>query len=328
MSEKTIEEFAFEISRRDFIVFAGTGVTYGIPKWKDLIARLSMCLNIFDIDIDKVSEEMYPEIAQNIYERMKNDGHENQYYETIRNALTPTETDYSPQQYDICISTNCVVTTNFENTFQTAYCRKQETINPAINPSPPIIDSLPDFKYEYLLESNRIIYLHGQINEHNIVFKLDDYQNNYPSVSGKPDCPDVLEKYLDYLYKNYTIVFIGFSFKDKYFLNSLININKKIQIADQYYSQKIGYNPKISKIKHYAFLPDVDINNRKYLIENIDSFSKETREYADANRLYEMEKLDNELNSINIEVFRYKQHIDWTRAFELIRSYKRKGPSI
>ena len=118
---------------------------------------------------------------------------------------------------------------------------------------------------------------------------------------------------------------MDFSFKDEYFLSALKNINRKIRSSDRIFSGKIGYSPKIYSIKHYAFLKEINFDNNDYLLENMDTFSPDSDEYKKADELYNSIKLDKDLKSINIEVFRYKQHIDWTKAFEITRSLRRGG---
>ena len=59
-----------------------------------------------------------------------------------------------------------------------------------------------------------------------IIFKKDDYDKYYPSVSNlKEGYTRDLEEYIKYIFKNYTIVFFDFSFNDNYFKKLLQNNN-------------------------------------------------------------------------------------------------------
>lgn len=148
MPPKRIEDIVREISKTEFIIFAGTGVTSGtgIPMWKELIRQLLQFVPDLSVDIEQISEEQYPEVAQNIYDTMVNDDHKDLYFDTIGNTLKPIKAPYSTHQYDIWLTTNCVVTTNFEKTFCTAYQRKVEAKNPNQDPEPPLINSIPKFE--------------------------------------------------------------------------------------------------------------------------------------------------------------------------------------
>jgi len=311
-----------ELAKKDFIVFAGAGIPRetGIPDWKSLLKALLTECPIDNIDVDTINPNEYPSIAQRVYDNLKSQNKEDKYYEIIKEQISPRNAPYSTAQLEIVTTTNWIVTTNFDTTFEYAFEKKFEErkINKKLN-----IQSLPEFKMQNYLNEDSIIYLHGKADERFIIFRRDDYENYYPSVSKKRDGSKDLEDYLKYLYKNYTIVFIGFSFDDFYIKEAFKYIYEETMYSDQIASKKIGYLPRLDKIQHYAFLKKVDFGNNDFLIKNINNFAPESEEYMKAKKLIDQSELIKELESMKIKVILYNEHIEWIQCFQEIRKIRR-----
>jgi hypothetical protein len=67
-----------------------------------------------------------------------------------------------------------------------------------------------------------IVYLHGNNDENNYIFRTEEYEFYYPSVFGKPGNSE-LEEFLRDIIRQFTIIFIGFSFNDDIFVNFFQN---------------------------------------------------------------------------------------------------------
>ena len=311
---------AKELAKKDFIVFAGAGVPSkaGIPDWRSLLKALLRSNPLDNLDIDNVNPKEFPGIAQKIFNSLKQQNREDEYYKVIKNNINPTEVPYSTEQLEIVTTTNWIVTTNFDTTFESAFKKKfqMESVSKS-----PHVESLPEFsmKDQFLKES--IVYLHGRADESFMIFKTDDYEKYYPSVSQKTGAKDV-EDYLKYIFKNYTIVFVGFSFNDFYIRTAFKNTYMELKRSDEIASAKRDYSPWLSKIQHYAFLKQIDFGNNNYFIENQENFSQGSEEYKKARELIESMKLDQELGSINIKVVRYDEPIDWIKCFQRIQELK------
>jgi len=292
---------AKELAKKDFIVFSGAGVpqTAGVPTWISLLKELLKLTPSVTDNIDTVDPEEFPNIAQKIFESLRQQNKEDEYYNTIRDSIKPTDAPYSGPQFEIVTTTNWIVTTNFDTTFESAFKKKLQVQN---SENTPNIQSLPDFRMENLFTKESIVYLHGRVDEKFIIFKTDEYENFYPSVSQKTECSKELEDYLKYIFKNYTIVFIGFSFVDRYIKEALKNIYSELKRSDTICSAKVGYSPYLGKIRHYAFLKSACSNNNNEKLYN--------------------DKLDQELESLNIKVVRLDNYIDWIRCFEDIQKFK------
>ena len=90
-----LEELA---KNRRFLVFAGAGVNTGtgIPEsWRKLIEALHKKKPIKDIDVDKLSEEDFPKVAQRFYDAFTLTKENSLYYDTIKNELRATNAPFS-----------------------------------------------------------------------------------------------------------------------------------------------------------------------------------------------------------------------------------------
>lgn len=322
MRDENIMSIAKDLAKKEFIVFAGAGVPRkaGIPDWRSLLKALLEANPLDNVDIDNADSKEFPDIAQKIFDSLKQENREDDYYKAIKDNIKPTEVPYSTQQFEIVTTTNWIVTTNFDTTFEFAFKKKFQVERVR---KQPYVETLPEFSMKNLFSEESIVYLHGRANEMFIIFKTDDYEQYYPSVSQKNGANDV-EEYLKYIFKNYTIVFVGFSFDDFYIRTAFKNIYMELKRSDKIASAKRDYSPRLSKIQHYAFLKRIDFGNNKYLIENYENFSPESEEYKKARKLIESMKLDQELGSINIKVERYDEHIDWIKCFQRIQELKQR----
>ncbi len=298
---------AEELSKKDFLVFAGAGVpkSAGVPNWETLLIELAKNIN-FDCStkIDSANPNEYPKLAQEIFDEFKRQNKENIYYDTIKNVIKPTNAPYSVEQLEIIKTTNWVITTNFDSTFETAFKTKfqLQNINKKLK-----IESLPTFTFENHFKEETLVYLHGNVDEKYIVLKEDDYNKYYPSVIGEKGSI-FIEQYLRYIFKEFTIVFIGFSFNDYYLREIFKIIFNELKISDEIASEKPNYLPRIQKIKHYCFLKKPNSKNEKEL------------SYFDV--------LIKQLEEINIKVIIYDEHIDWINCFEIIRELKETSKSV
>jgi len=243
--------------KRKFIVFAGAGVPMesGPPiTWKGLLATFKEKEpELATRNIDEVDEDEYPDYAQEIFEALRGKGRESRYYEILREKLRATNARCSSEQRDIIETARHVITTNFDDSFE----RGVERVLEGNEVNTFTIQDLPDFRINVLSDDYSVSYLHGRTSEKCIVFKKDDYETFYPSQSENGRGNDNLELFLRYLYEEWTIVFIGVSFNDKYLLNALNRFYNRVKQNDEVGREmKVSYKSKLNSIQHYAFMPE------------------------------------------------------------------------
>jgi hypothetical protein len=290
-----------ELANKDFIVFAGTGATYGtgLPaSWTELLQRLNTKQPIEGINLDELQEYNYPLYADMFFNKFENEKNTDGYYNMIAEELNATHSPYGPLQLQILYTTGRIITTNFEDSFEKAFeifavhegikkaCKKQV---------------LPNIYTDMLKEDFCITYLHGRIDEKNIVFRATEFERYYPD---NEENNSVLVQYLMDLYDNYTIVFVGFGFNDKYLKRMLQKINDKLSPRGK---GSGASKPTIEvslgepRLLHYAFLKKDDSELRR--------------------------ELDGDLRSMGIGIVRYNEHADVVKCFQRIEESRISFPT-
>ncbi|MCK5600501.1 SIR2 family protein [Candidatus Pacearchaeota archaeon] len=284
--QKARSELIDDLSQREFIISAGAGVSEptGILLWKELLKALD-AKQPTGVDIDKTKEYNYPSIAQMTFRGFEENGEVAEYKKAIQEKVKSTKIPHTPTQIEMILASNGkIVTTNFDDTFESAFqaLKRQGTIRSEFTSQ-----ALPRLCSKNVEDENHITYLHGKFDEleDEIIFKTTDYDKHYPSLNGGQE--SLVEKLLSYLYlrSDVAIVFVGFSFRDKYISRTLERINNIIKTE----------KPEIlSNIKHYAILENK-------IAENADFLESEVKEL-----FAEMKLTQQELEAINIKLLRYE----------------------
>ncbi len=104
--DENVKKFIDDLIKQEFLVFAGTGiVAEGVPKsWKSLLEKLAIEAN-YEIDLDNISKNQYPDEAQKIFEYLAQVDKKEKYYEIIKNALALKETSWDQKAFDILDTT-------------------------------------------------------------------------------------------------------------------------------------------------------------------------------------------------------------------------------
>lgn len=174
-------------------IFIGAGVskssetkTIKMPSWGDLIDSL-----ISDLNIE--GETDYLKIAQ-LYHLTFG---EHLYYKKIKDFF-PDNIPHS-KIHDLIFKLNphSVITTNWDTLLEAAINAKTYFYN--------VISSDKDLMKSYL--GKKLIKMHGDFKNHNIVFKEDDYLNysyKFP----------LIENYVKSIISTHTVLFLGYSYND------------------------------------------------------------------------------------------------------------------
>jgi hypothetical protein len=298
----TCLEIIQEIAKRKpkLVVFAGTGVSEpaGIPNWKELVEHLCNHLKNQGHNVDiSGCENNIPHAAQRIYDVfVEVSGCEEKgrraYIDTITQYLEPQIWPDSACQHDIIDVCKDIVTTNFDRTFENAfkkYFRRagQNTVS--------LIQAFPELNFHEFFSDSvgyRLAYLHGKESQF-LIFKEDDYENYYRSTNR------TLVDFYEDLWRNKTLLFIGFSFNDRYVVELFQKISRDL---DKRFNEnfKITGVPdnSLKNIKHYAFL-----------IKPTHKENTEDKKFKD---------LCKELERMNIRVLVYEKHADYCSWLEMI----------
>jgi hypothetical protein len=300
-----------ELAKEDFIVFAGTGVVHGtgVPSsWDELLEALGEEAgidikakgNYLVVEGKERRKDECPDIAQEIYDRLSTQGNEKKYLKMIKEKLRPTIIPYAPLAREIIKTTKWIVTTNFDYTVEEAFKEMK---------CDPNVWTLPNFEHEF--QEYTLSYLHGNTLRPEIIFKKDEYDFYYPSVSGM-NRPRNLENYLEFIYGHpYTLIFIGCGFNDKYLTICLEKIYERLTMLNDKISKSQDFEKIPKPGPHYAFL-----------LEPQEHHYETEKEYEAVYQAHE--KLKRDLALINIKVVGMKNYIDWIICFKRIQEEKQR----
>ncbi|HML73670.1 MAG TPA: SIR2 family protein [Anaerohalosphaeraceae bacterium] len=317
LTDKTKEH----LYKKSFIVFAGTGVVKESRScsWIELLKKLEeACIGLIEKrDWENTDEREYPEIAQQFYDALEKENKISCYDEIIEEAVRTKTCLYTSAQNFIVRVADKIVTTNFENSFEYAFEH--------IKGSAPKIQILPTFPKKEFDDGKCIAYLHGKTKKH-LIFRKKDYEFFYPSVSNIQNGNHSLENFIEHLYFNYTLVFVGFSFSDIYFLNLLKYLFDKQKREDETLSTYLGKTySNTDGVQHYAILQNRMfeekriLESKQYDNNTIDMKIQTIQQYT--------EDLERALNRINIKCLWYNEHKEWNQWFWDIEAM-RQGKKI
>ena len=302
-----VANFIKDLSQGDFIVFAGAGIPKptGIPDWKGLLKALDEEQPLGGVDIEEIDEYLYPEVAQMLFVTYEQKNKVDDYYRIIKEKTESKAASYVPLQRKIVKAGGRIITTNFDDTFEKAFedeladLRRYKGGRHSYK-----VQRLPFLSEEKVKAGNCITYLHGKIGQgrKTIIFKTADYEKYYPSILGKRRSSS-LEKFLRDVYEKDTLVFIGFSFSDRYLSKLLQKIHEEIKCKQV--DNKAEPVSLINGKRHYALLQKIDFGNNDVLLANINDFDPNSKEFKRAKMLQDAIALEEKLNSINIAVVKY-----------------------
>jgi NAD-dependent SIR2 family protein deacetylase len=154
-------------------IFVGAGVSKSIesevvkvPTWSDLINDLKLDLSIdYELDYLKVAQLYYLEFG------------EHSYYKKVKSYFPDTLPPSKLHEVIFNLKPHSIITTNWDNILETTIL-ENAYIYDVISCDNDLMKSRLDKK---------LIKMHGDFRNHNIVFKEDDYINyeyNFPLVSN------------------------------------------------------------------------------------------------------------------------------------------------
>lgn len=307
-------------SKKDkLVIFAGNGVTSatGIPTWGKLLIELENKLGLSGILTKKNANELidsidYSSEAQKLYDaicRKEKEKGKEKFNKSLNSLLDTCHWDYGPSQLNIIHVCKRIVTTNFDNTFEEAnrdyYFFKNET------PKPFEIKQLPNILPTDIFKEYCLIYLHGrrETDGYQLIFKENDYRKFYAKNNlNEIEC-NKLKDFYKLLFMSNTVLFVGFSFDDFYFLKTIELIRDEIKKDDAVgLDVSSKYSPNFSSQNHYTFL----YNKEKKFRDEIKSQENEKAKLFPSDSKYDkindtIKELENKISNFNNLQERLKQ---------------------
>lgn len=228
VNKSNLDTLIGSFSKGSFIPFVGAGpsIVLGAADWEKLLSDLCKSFSLTHFKKAKKDGKVdYPKTFSKLFKSLNSKGTTNQnIYEKLFNCVRPTVTQATwfhvllVKLFDSCITTN--YDHPLEKTFQERYGK------------PPAKYFFSCYGIDNLKEC--IVYLHGHKDLNFCIIKEEDYDYFYPSVSGKNGIP-ILEDFLSEVFAKKNVIFIGFSFDDKYFEDCLSHLHATKPFANCHY---------------------------------------------------------------------------------------------
>jgi len=259
--KQNFEELIATFDKGTFVPFIGAGPSskLGPPDWDGLFKEMNKPFNL-DEPTEKNSD--YPEAFSCLYKEFKKISKDSSdFFKKLFEIVELKQTRFHPLYLRIWRFFKLCVTTNFDDAIRNAYTEYTKIKNSKTK------IKLREY-YFHLVKmdnfENSIVYLHGHKNINFAIIKKEDYDYFYPSVSQRDGIP-ILEKFLERIYKEKTIIFMGFSFSDYYVRKFLLYLAK---------------NEKELRRKHFWITDDTCFYTDKNLKKPEEYRRKEEREEA------------------------------------------------
>jgi hypothetical protein len=233
--------------RKDMAVFAGAGSSapLGIPVWDKVLEQLGDKAGYSPSDIKGfISQQGYSETASIIYNKLDND---RIYHEYLQELFTPNQASLTYLHALLTKRFDTILTTNFDGAFTTSYEKNgrkcSEQCLPFFNP------------FLIFRGTPQVIHLHGSLTQKKYLFRSEEYKSYYPSID-KNDGSHELESFLRNIFSFVSLIFIGFSFEDRYLVAFLRDTLKIIEQEKQIHKIRYGVEHPYVHPQHYAIIPD------------------------------------------------------------------------
>ena len=254
-NDKSIELLKEKISG-NVAVFVGSGTSnpLGIKTWTELLIELA---ERFGIDknevINWIKDKGHPKTASEIYKKIDDP---EKYLDFLSEQFEPTVCNFTSAHEQIIDNFEFIFTTNFDTAFENVI-NKRGSRGQTIDFS---VQKFPNFNPFNLSNEINIVYLHGNNNERRYIFREEEYKKYYPSISGESGSYQ-LENFLKDIFTKMNLIFIGFSFDDRYLTPFLRKMIKEETLNEiKIYKDTFGVEPPKSSISHFAFVSDDNPN--------------------------------------------------------------------
>ncbi len=255
-NRNNFKDFLKELETANCVVLVGAGLStpLKIPDWEKLTQNLSEFSKLtYSKEYIKANPAEWSDIAEEAksYWRKK-DEQLKKYYEFLKDAFTPRQEPYR-SIHTVLLQVNFLsyLTTNFDNILDKA----AESID-----NGKIINGIQVFPNidATFLRGRKIFYLHGKIENQDIVLTKSEYEKAYKY--------ERLKNVLWNAYFSMSIVMIGHSLRDIYIQKLLENFKEQL---NKMQNQEQQWKENINKHKHFIFVGvDLITNEEKMKEEN------------------------------------------------------------
>lgn len=262
-------------------IFIGAGIskssensTVKLPTWNDLIKNLKDDLGLpkEENDFLKIAQLYFLEFDEYIY------------YEKLKSYF-PTSIEPSlVHKLIFDINPQCIITTNWDTILEKTIENNAYIYDVVLSDEDLVKSTL----------QKKLIKMHGDFKNHNIVFKEDDYLNyqyNFP----------IIENYIKSILSTHTILFLGYSYNDINLKQIMKWLQNHSKVSPPRYLISFKQNSTQEKYLNNHGITTIVLNNQDTRYSDLDKYSNKTATFLDL--LINPSKIDS--NQSDDEIINY-----------------------
>lgn len=256
-------------NKNKIVFFAGAGasIPLGLMCWKDLLIEMDEKFKT-EINIDDyINKFGYPATASAIYDKFNN---REEYLNFLckKFDVKYTKSRFNSTTKSIVNNFDNILTTNFDSSFEQAFMDNNSVLEKKGHKKIYFkTQHLPKFDISEISTNDAtIIYLHGSKDSRIFILRKEEYQSFY--CTNYDENPSELEDFLKEIFKNFSVIFFGFSFDD-------LDFNKYYEriLTKEFYQRRaifvdmFGGAYPIELPPHFVFFPEEEL---KYTLSEIE----------------------------------------------------------
>jgi len=263
-------------------VGAGTSKTLGIKDWTDVLEEMNKEFGV-NIDIESsIFEHGYAGTATLIYNSIENTNKKSLYNAFMHKQFETKITNYICVHMEIYNTFKIILTTNYDTSFEQAFDSRKRMIQSSGNRYDVELRKwkLPNFKIaEIYSKLPLLVYLHGNNDENKYIFLEDEYKDYYPSCYNNP-IPSELETFLRNIFKDFYLVFIGFSFNDSHFCEFYEQVIKEFMMNKEKHINRYHEEYPLNFPKSFVIISNDELKTYVDKKDIIDIFGKGNKDWV------------------------------------------------
>ncbi len=206
----------------DIAAFIGAGCSkvLNIPVWDDLLAELNnefMCYATKEEMLEAIKKEDYPKVASNIQAKAAD---KKKYQEILKRFTRPRSCYFTSLHVELIQLAKTIITTNYDKSFEETF----ESLK-RINKSSDLDYHSFTVGGLYMkgIGVNRHVYhIHGDNDKENFILTYEAYKELYNREVTE------VASIIHTVFNEFSVVFVGFSFNDNFFVSFLEDTLLKI----------------------------------------------------------------------------------------------------
>ncbi len=225
-NESNLRILLSKFDRTKFLPFVGAGpsIPLGACDWDGLFSGLKEIYKVAMKLRKKNGRVNYPLVFERLYKKISPE-QKKKFFSSIFEQVDSKIASWNAIHAAMVGAFPCYVTTNFDVAIEKAYHnQKKKQLKKYYFHCP---------KPELELLEDSVVYLHGHRDINFAILKKSDYKYFYPTVSGNSGIP-IIESFLEYLYRNKRIIFIGFSFTDEFITDFIKTLSSRIKNTNHF----------------------------------------------------------------------------------------------